>query len=156
MADIDGAIGYVVAHGDPVDRARLSYLRSGAAPPPDAVAKAEMGQAPGGGWPAFWAGDTASVDATCFRLAELDDLGALDREPARKALAWLAKKSSPAFTERSILATLNPGTVLGVVVASAGSGALAGVVSLAPWARNAVAAHNRKIRRTRMPITSSV
>ena len=95
MADIDGAIGYVVAHGDPVDRARLSYLRSGAAPPPDAVAKAEMGQAPGGGWPAFWAGDTASVDATCFRLAELDDLGALDREPARKALAWLAARQRP-------------------------------------------------------------
>ena len=95
MADIDGAIGYVVAHGDPVDRARLSYLRSGAAPPPEAVAKAEMGQAPGGGWPAFWAGDTASVDATCFRLAELDDLGALDREPARKALAWLAARQRP-------------------------------------------------------------
>ena len=95
MADIDGAIGYVVAHGDPVDRARLSYLRSGLAPPADVLAKAEMGQAPGGGWPAFWAGDIASVDATCFRLAELDDLGALHREPARRALAWLAGRQRP-------------------------------------------------------------
>jgi hypothetical protein len=95
MADIDGAIGYVVAHGDPVDRARLSYLRSGIAPPAEVLAKAEMGQAPGGGWPAFWAGDVASVDATCFRLAELDDLGALGRPPARKALAWLAARQHP-------------------------------------------------------------
>src|SRR6266704_1128126 len=66
MADIDGAIGYVVAHGDPVDRARLSYLRSGLAPPADVLAK-----------------------------AELDDLGALHREPARRALAWLAGRQRP-------------------------------------------------------------
>src|SRR6266540_2360815 len=95
MADIDGAIGYVVAHGDPVDRARLSYLRSGIAPPAEVLAKVEMGQAARGGWPAFWAGDVASIDATCFRLAELDDLGALDREPARKALVWLAARQRP-------------------------------------------------------------
>jgi Prenyltransferase and squalene oxidase repeat len=95
MADIDAAIGYVVAHGDPVDRARLSWLRSGVAPAPEIVAKAEMGQAPSGGWPAFWAGDVASIDATCFRLAELDDLGALHREPARKALRWLAARQRP-------------------------------------------------------------
>jgi hypothetical protein len=95
MVDLDGAIGYVVAHGDPVDRARLSWLRSGLAPPAEVLAKVEQGQAPGGGWPAFWAGDVASVDATCFRLAELDDLGALDREPARAALAWLAGRQRP-------------------------------------------------------------
>jgi hypothetical protein len=95
MADIDGAIGYVVAHGDAVDRARLSWLRSGLAPPPEVLAKVEIGQAPAGGWPAFWAGEVASVDATCFRLAELDDLGALDREPARNALDWLAARQRP-------------------------------------------------------------
>src|SRR2546430_6624473 len=95
MADIDGAIGYVVAHGDAVDRARLSWLRSGLAPPPEVLAKVEIGQAPAGGWPAFWAGEGASVDATCFRLAELDDLGALDREPARNALDWLGAPPGP-------------------------------------------------------------
>ena len=95
MADLDGAIGYVVAHGDAVDRARSSWLRSGIAPPPEVLAKVEMGQAPAGGWPAFWAGDVASIDATCFRLAEVDDLGALDREPARKAIGWLVARQSP-------------------------------------------------------------
>jgi Prenyltransferase and squalene oxidase repeat len=95
MVDIDGAIGFVVAHGDQVDRARLSWLRSGVAPQPDVLAKAEMGQAPEGGWPAFWGGDRASIDATCFRLAELDDLGALDRPPARRALTWLIGRQRP-------------------------------------------------------------
>jgi hypothetical protein len=95
MVDIDGAIGFVVAHGDQVDRARLSWLRSGVAPQPDVLAKAEMGQAPDGGWPAFWGGDRASIDATCFRLAELDDLGALDRPSADRALTWLAGRQRP-------------------------------------------------------------
>lgn len=95
MVDIDGAIGYVVAHGDLVERARLSWLRSGIAPNADVLAKAELGQVPAGGWPAFWAGDVASVDATCFRLAELDDLGALGRPAARNALDWLAGQQRP-------------------------------------------------------------
>ncbi len=95
MVDLDGAIGFVVAHGDVIDRARLSWLRSGQPPGADVLAKAEMGQAPAGAWPGFWAGDVASIDATCFRLGELDDLGALDREPARRALSWLAARQRP-------------------------------------------------------------
>lgn len=92
---MDGAIGFVVAHGDQVERARLSWLRSGMAPNPDVLGQAEMGQAPDGGWPAFWAGDVASIDATCFRLSELDDLGALGRPAARRALDWLAGRQRP-------------------------------------------------------------
>ncbi|SCL20183.1 Prenyltransferase and squalene oxidase repeat-containing protein [Micromonospora nigra] len=90
VVDIDAAIGFVVAHGDAVDRARLSWLRTGTPPPPEVLDSAEVGQAPGGGWPATWGGEVASVDATCFRLAELDDLGALGRPAARRALDWLA------------------------------------------------------------------
>src|SRR5215467_625514 len=86
MVDLDAAIGFVVAHGDQVDRARLSWLRSEVPPPPDLVTKVEMGQSASGGWPAFWGGGVASISATCFRLAELDDLGALDRPPARAAV----------------------------------------------------------------------
>lgn len=92
---MDAAIGYVVAHGDTVDRARLSWLRTGAAPPPEILDSAELGPVPEGGWPAFWGGEVASIDATCFRLAELDDLGALHRPAARKALHWLAGRQRP-------------------------------------------------------------
>src|SRR5690242_7967589 len=95
MVDLDAAIGYVVAHGDAVDRARLAWLRSGITPPPEVLDKVELGATPAGGWPAFWGGDVGSVDATCFRLGELDDLGALERPAARRALAWLASTQRP-------------------------------------------------------------
>ncbi|MFI7432980.1 prenyltransferase/squalene oxidase repeat-containing protein [Micromonospora haikouensis] len=92
MVDLDAAIGFVVAHGDAVERARLSWLRAGVAPSPELLDSAEVGQTPAGGWPAVWGDDVASVDATCFRLAELDDLGALGRPAARRALDWLASR----------------------------------------------------------------
>jgi hypothetical protein len=92
MVDIDAAIGYVVARGDTVDRARLSWLRAGVSPAEDILEHVEMGQTGTGGWPAQWGGDVASVDATCFRLAELDDLGGLRRPAVRRALNWLANR----------------------------------------------------------------
>jgi len=63
----------------------MSWLRSELPPTPEIIAKVEMGQSPDGGWPAFWGGDVPSLDATCFRLAELDDLGAIERPAARAA-----------------------------------------------------------------------
>jgi hypothetical protein len=95
MVDVEAAIGWVIAKGDAVDRARLSYLRSGVTPPADVLALAEAGQTTDGGWPAIWAGDVASIDATCFRLAELDDLGALRGPAARAALRWLNARQRP-------------------------------------------------------------
>lgn len=95
MVDVDAAIGFVVAHGDQVDRARLGWLRSEVPPPEDLVARVEMGQSSSGGWPAYWGGDVASIDATCFRLAELDDLGALRRPAARAAVTWLQGRQRP-------------------------------------------------------------
>ncbi|MGH3682307.1 MAG: squalene--hopene cyclase, partial [Natronosporangium sp.] len=93
--DLDAAIGFVVAHGDEVDRARLAYLRSGTAPDPELLALVEAGQVAGAGWPGHQGGTVASIDATCFRFAELDDLGALGRPPARQALDWLAETQRP-------------------------------------------------------------
>jgi hypothetical protein len=95
VVDIDAAIGFVVAKGDAVDRARLSWLRTGMAPDEEIVSRAELGQTLEGGWPAFWADDVASIDATCFRLAELDDLNALGRPATRRALDWLANRQQP-------------------------------------------------------------
>jgi hypothetical protein len=90
VVDIDAAIGYVVAHGDPVERARLSFLRAGTPPPPQIVDRIAEGQMASGGWPASGDGTVASVDATCFRLGELDDLGGLRGRAVDRALTWLA------------------------------------------------------------------
>jgi hypothetical protein len=95
VVDLDAAIGFVVARGDRVERARLSWLRAGVLPQPDVLTEAETGQSRHGGWPATWNGHVASVDATCFRLGELDDLGALGGEVARLALDWLAGRQQP-------------------------------------------------------------
>jgi hypothetical protein len=95
MVDLDAAIGYVVAHGDAVDRARLSWLRSGLPQAEDVLLKVEVGQTAHGGWSALWGDDVPSIDATCFRLTEFDDLGALDRPAARRALDWLVRRQRP-------------------------------------------------------------
>lgn len=95
MVDLDAAIGFVVAKGDPVDRARLSYLRTGNSPSEAVLNAAEAGQTLAGGWPAFYSGRIPSIDATCFRLDQLDDLGGLGRRRARSALHWLASRQRP-------------------------------------------------------------
>jgi len=95
VVDIDAAIRYVVAHGDPVERARLSYLRAGTPPPAAALERVEIEQTPSGGWPAAGDGSVPSVDATCFRLAELDDLGGLRGPQVDRALTWLASVQRP-------------------------------------------------------------
>ena len=97
MVDIDAAIGFVVARGDAVDRARLSWLRTGTAPPPEVLdegrGRADRRRRLAG----LLGGDVPSVDATCFRLGELDDLGALGR-PRRPAGAGLAGRHGSAPT----------------------------------------------------------
>jgi hypothetical protein len=90
VVDIDAAIGYVVAHGDPVERARLSYIRARVVPPSQVLERITAEQTPSGGWPASGDGSVPSVDATCFRLAELDDLGGVQGPAVERALAWLA------------------------------------------------------------------
>ena len=95
MVDIDAAIGYVVAHGDPVERARLSFLRTRQTPPAPIIERIFIGQLDGGGWPASGDGTVPSVDATCFRLNELDDLGGLHGDQVERALAWLASVQRP-------------------------------------------------------------
>src|SRR5258705_3551061 len=91
MVDIDAAIGFIVARGDAVDRARLSHVRTGTSPAADVFDHVERGQNDAGGWPAQ-PDEVASIDATCFRLAELEDLSGLTRLSAVLALRWLAAR----------------------------------------------------------------
>ena len=106
VVDIDAAIGYVVAHGDPVERARLSYLRTGQPAPQEVVDRIAAGQMPEGGWPASAEGSVPSVDATCFRLNELDDLGSLRGAVVDSALNRLAaaQRSDGTWQEHESLA----------------------------------------------------
>jgi hypothetical protein len=98
VVDIDAAIGYVVAHGDVVERARLSYLRTGQQAPAHIVDRIAAGQTAAGGWPASTDGIIPSVDATCFRIGELDDLGYLQGDVVGRALGWLVANQRPDST----------------------------------------------------------
>jgi hypothetical protein len=110
VVDIDAAIGYVVAHGDPVERARLSYLRAGQPPPEEVVDRIASGQMADGGWPASAEGGVPSIDATCFRLNELDDLGGLRGPVVERALHWLAaaQRGDGTWQEHETLAEQAP------------------------------------------------
>lgn len=69
------AIDYVQQHGTAVERARLHYLLIGEPPPDDVREPLERSQRGDGGWAAAWAPDYSSLDATCYQLAQADQMG---------------------------------------------------------------------------------
>jgi hypothetical protein len=71
---VSDAAVFVEENGDALDCARLRALLRGGSPPPEVVAELEAAQRSDGGFPSTWAPRTSSLEATCFRLAELDDL----------------------------------------------------------------------------------
>jgi hypothetical protein len=73
--DLQPAIDFVNRQGTPVERARLNYVLRGEAPSDDVRQGFERSQRGDGGWAPFWAPDYSSLDATCYQLAQLDQLG---------------------------------------------------------------------------------
>jgi len=69
--DLVSAAAFVEADGNPLDRARLRALLHGETAPPEALPRANDD----GGFSAFWSGEDSSLDATCFMLDRLSDLG---------------------------------------------------------------------------------
>ncbi len=110
MFDRQGAISFVQRHGTAVDQARLAYALTGAPAPAEALAEVFAGQRADGGWAPFWAADYSSLDATCFRLAQAEALGALGAEAARRALAFLAgrQQGAGAWEESAEVAEVAP------------------------------------------------
>ena len=87
------AITFVTARGSSTEQARLRYLLDGERPTPEVVHQLLSGQREDGGWSPFWATDYSSLDATCFRLAQAEQLGLTANEAAiDHALAFLAQR----------------------------------------------------------------
>lgn len=102
---------FIERHGDAVAQARLHCLLTGT-PSPEAVLRAfAAGQRADGGWPAHWSGTAASLDATCYKLAQLEALGATPYDPLPdRALTFLANRQQGdgAWQEEAALAGQAP------------------------------------------------
>lgn len=92
VADLRRAREFVEATGDELERARAAALADGDPARPEALAEVAKAQTSDGGWPAFWSGGRSSLDATCFRLAQLEDVAPAGDELAGRALAFLASR----------------------------------------------------------------
>ena len=90
MADLERAAAFVEAYGDSLERGRLLCLLHDVAPPAEAIDALRDGQQPDGGWPAYWSGEESSLDATCFRIDQAEDLGASAAELVERGLRFIA------------------------------------------------------------------
>lgn len=90
------AIEYVGQKGTDVERARLRYLLDGEAAAADVLEQFERSQRGDGGWAAQWAPGYTSLDATCYGLAQADQLGIDSRSPLIiDAVRFLAERQHP-------------------------------------------------------------
>lgn len=105
------AVEFVRSAGNEVEQARLKYLLANERPAQDVVLQLFSGQRPDGGWSPFWAKDYSSLDATCFRLAQAEQMGLTESETAvRRAVDFLAQRQSPdgSWEEDKKIATFAP------------------------------------------------
>ena len=107
---IQDAIDFVRSYGTALERARLNRLMGSCDGIPEAVEELENCQRADGGWASFWAQDASSVDATCFRLAQCEQLGLTTNAMIRGAIAFLATRQQPdgSLEEQPELASLAP------------------------------------------------
>jgi hypothetical protein len=110
LVDLERAAAYVEAHGDALERGRLHTLLGNGPPPAEAVEALQHGQQPDGGWPAFWSGEESSLDATCFRIDQAEDLGAPAAELVERGLRFITARQQDdgGWEEDAALASAAP------------------------------------------------
>jgi len=96
QSDLQPAIDFVQQRGTPIERARLRHALHGEPPPDDVRDGFERSQRSDGGWAPFWAPEYSSLDATCYQLAQADQLG-IDRLalPIIDAVRFLIERQRP-------------------------------------------------------------
>lgn len=72
---LQSAIDYVQRRGSAIERARLRFILDGESPPDDVRDQLERSQRSDGGWSPYWAPDYSSLDATCYQLSQIDQMG---------------------------------------------------------------------------------
>lgn len=109
MANLEAAVAFVRARADRPTLVRLAAAL-GVRVSASELELFTAGQLLGGGWPAWWSGGQASLDATCERLTLLEALGALEGLEAVRALGYVAasQRSDGSWAEPSPLVRDGP------------------------------------------------
>lgn len=89
----EAAVSFVRANGNALEQARLRHVLEGNVPPPAVRLQLFADQRKDGGWSPFWASDYSSLDATCFHIAQAQQLGITAADaPVQRALDLLARR----------------------------------------------------------------
>jgi len=89
------AIQFIKHNGNDVEQARLNYILADEPPSDEVIANLFARQRSDGGWSPFWVDNYSSLDATCFRLAQAEQLGITQSEIAvMRAVNFLAQRQS--------------------------------------------------------------
>ncbi|WP_067625480.1 prenyltransferase/squalene oxidase repeat-containing protein [Alicyclobacillus acidiphilus] len=75
MDGIQSAIQFVRNHGNNVEQGRLNVLLQADGLVQESIEKLKRSQREDGSWSPFWAPNASSLDATCYRLAQTEQLG---------------------------------------------------------------------------------
>ena len=105
------AADWVTRQGDTAQRARLLYVYKGDRPPAEAVRQLLAGQRADGGWQSLWAPNYSSIDTTCYRLAQAEQLGLAADDPAvLRSLHFLVQRQQAdgAWEEAPDLSSMAP------------------------------------------------
>jgi hypothetical protein len=91
------AITFVNTHGSPTEKARLRFIWNGTPADDAEIAKLFEGQRHDGGFAPPWASEYSSVDATCYHIAQAEQLGVSATHPNLKfALIFLLAQQNKA------------------------------------------------------------
>jgi squalene cyclase len=95
MANRDAAKSFVEIRGTLGERARLEHVLTGRVSSRQAVETVLSGQRADGGWPPLWAPDYSSLDATCFRLSQAEQMGLGDSNlRVARAIVFLSSRQN--------------------------------------------------------------
>jgi len=105
------ATQYIQSNASSLELARLRFILEGQPASAAVIAEFQASQRPDGGWSPFWAPDYSSLDATCFHLAQAQQLGIpFDTHVIAAALRCLAQrqKADGSWEEDPSIAALAP------------------------------------------------
>jgi hypothetical protein len=105
------AINFVNTHGTPTEKARLRFIWNGTPADDAEVIQLFEGQREDGGFAPPWASDYSSIDATCIRITQAEQLGVSAAHPnLQVALSFLLAKqnSNGSWEEESNVAESAP------------------------------------------------